>query len=473
MVFWGSASEEVSSSGTSPSPLPQHYTVDDDYYADEAAAAENNNNNNTTTVEDAPGKYATSQQYGSTKNSSAKLQNRKTAVDAEPPDTADTSTESDATPPTAATQSHQKHSPGNKNASSSSNNNSNNSSGGGGNSKSKKRKASSASSSRSNSAAATSSNSQHGGGSGSGDNNSGNSNNQNDDGADHAADDENDNDNAPTIVWKPQDVQSTCEFTHTIFNYAQKRESGCKKAEYSAVTQDNLGNRWRLIIYVNGNGRASNHHLSLFLQVADADDLPFGWKKGVSYVLTLEHPTQSSLSYSKRNPDKTFKLCPKAIDWGWSQFITSDRIQQDGFVANDALTVRAQVTVKSSSVAIDEDDAELYLKCAVEEGEAKSVKVCLDQGASVNCQFKDDLYTPLHTACSSGTGTGSMEVLHLLLQEGADCNACNKWRETPLLIAANNGHRSAVDALVKHGADPSLCSEAGWSALTFAAHKVR
>ena len=66
-----------------------------------------------------------------------------------------------------------------------------------------------------------------------------------------------------------------------------------------------------------------------------------------------------------------------------------------------------------------------------------------------------------------------MEVLHLLLEEGADGNACNKWRETPLLIAANNGHLDAVAALLKHKADPSLCSEAGWSALTFAAHKVR
>jgi ankyrin repeat protein len=67
---------------------------------------------------------------------------------------------------------------------------------------------------------------------------------------------------------------------------------------------------------------------------------------------------------------------------------------------------------------------------------------------------------------------GSMKVLELLLAKGADGNACNKWRETPLLIAANNGHKAAVEALLKHGADPSLCSEAGWSALTFAAHKV-
>jgi len=301
------------------------------------------------------------------------------------------------------------------------------------------------------------------------------------------------------IPWRPQATQSTCEFTHTITNYSQKRDSGCKKAEYSATTIDEFGNRWRLIVYVNGNGRASNHHLSLFLQVADADDLPFGWKKAVSYVLTLEHPSGPNLSYAKRNPDKTFKLCPKAIDWGWSQFITSDRIQQEGFVQNDSLVVRASVTVKSSSVCIDLEDAELYLKCAVEEGKPEAVQLCLEQGASVNCQFKDDLYTPLHTACSSSTAEdvaaaaaaiasdeapppttnsnnhhnnpGSMKVLNLLLEKGADGNACNKWRETPLLIAANNGHRAAVEALLKHGADPSLCSEAGWSALTFAAHK--
>jgi len=273
-------------------------------------------------------------------------------------------------------------------------------------------------------------------------------------------------------IWKPQNIPSTCEFTHTILNYSQKRESGCKKAEYSATTVDNLGNRWRLIVYVNGNGRASNHHLSLFLQVADAEDLTFGWKKNVSYVLTLEHPNGPTLGYTKRNPDKTFKLCPKAIDWGWSQFITSDRIQQEGFITNDSLTVRAYVTVKTSSVTIDADDAELYLKCAVEEGKVRAVETCIAQGASVNCQFKDDLYTPLHTACSASASEVSLDVLNLLLQKGANCNACNKWRETPLLIAANNGHTKAVAALLGKGADPILCSEAGWSALTFAAHKV-
>jgi len=90
-----------------------------------------------------------------------------------------------------------------------------------------------------------------------------------DDGLDHSQppDDLSETD-TQTTPWKPQMTQSTCEFTHTIVNYSQKRESGCKKAEYSATTVDEFGNRWRLIVYVNGNGRASNHHLSLFLQVS-------------------------------------------------------------------------------------------------------------------------------------------------------------------------------------------------------------
>jgi hypothetical protein len=70
------------------------------------------------------------------------------------------------------------------------------------------------------------------------------------------------------IPWSPQEDQSVCEFTHIIEDYSHKRDSGCKKAEYSATTVDDRGNRWRLIVYVNGNGRASNHHLSLFLQVS-------------------------------------------------------------------------------------------------------------------------------------------------------------------------------------------------------------
>ena len=97
---------------------------------------------------------------------------------------------------------------------------------------------------------------------------------EDDDGTDQEVPVSSNNDNS-NVTWKPQELQSVCEFTHTITDYSQKRDSGCKKAEYSDITVDDRGNKWRLIVYVNGNGRASNHHLSLFLQVRATQQLSF------------------------------------------------------------------------------------------------------------------------------------------------------------------------------------------------------
>lgn len=106
---------------------------------------------------------------------------------------------------------------------------------------------------------------QDGGSSGSNNNNGSGSSRDKTPKDDAAVDDADGSDHE--IPWSPQEDQSVCEFTHIIEDYSHKRDSGCKKAEYSATTVDDRGNRWRLIVYVNGNGRASNHHLSLFLQV--------------------------------------------------------------------------------------------------------------------------------------------------------------------------------------------------------------
>ena len=64
-----------------------------------------------------------------------------------------------------------------------------------------------------------------------------------------------------------------------------------------------------------------------------------------------------------------------------------------------------------------------------------------------------------------------MAAVKLLLEGGADVHALNKWRETPLLTAANHGQSGAVDALLRAGADPCKCTDTGWSPLSIAAYK--
>lgn len=61
--------------------------------------------------------------------------------------------------------------------------------------------------------------------------------------------------------------------------------------------------------------------------------------------------------------------------------------------------------------------------------------------------------------------------MNALLVAGADVHALNKWRETPLLTAANHGQAGAVDILLRAGADPCKCTDTGWSPLSIAAYK--
>jgi ankyrin repeat protein len=94
----------------------------------------------------------------------------------------------------------------------------------------------------------------------------------------------------------------------------------------------------------------------------------------------------------------------------------------------------------------------------------------LRAGAPVNCRVTEDSSTPLHKACA-GSKPGHLTAVKLLLENGADVHALNKWRETPLLTAANHGQAGAVDSLLKAGADPCKCTDTGWSPLSIAAYK--
>ena len=98
------------------------------------------------------------------------------------------------------------------------------------------------------------------------------------------------------------------------------------------------------------------------------------------------------------------------------------------------------------------------------------VTLLLDAEAPINVRVTEDLSTPLHKACA-GSKEGHLEAVKLLLEGGADVHALNKWRETPLLTAANHGQAKAVEALLRHNADPCKCTDTGWSPLSIAAYK--
>lgn len=98
------------------------------------------------------------------------------------------------------------------------------------------------------------------------------------------------------------------------------------------------------------------------------------------------------------------------------------------------------------------------------------MSLLLKAGAPVNCRVTEDSSTPLHKACAGGK-PGHLSAVRQLIDAGADVHALNKWRETPLLTAANHGNAGAVELLLKAGADPCKCTDTGWSPLSIAAYK--
>lgn len=100
------------------------------------------------------------------------------------------------------------------------------------------------------------------------------------------------------------------------------------------------------------------------------------------------------------------------------------------------------------------------LQEALMRGHVSISKFLLESGASVDSHDNEG-WTPLHQAASSGKEVG---VISLLLDKGSDIEAktsrTNFWNQsssceaTPLFLAAGNGHKTIVKALMDRGADP-------------------
>ena len=78
--------------------------------------------------------------------------------------------------------------------------------------------------------------------------------------------------------------------------------------------------------------------------------------------------------------------------------------------------------------------------------------------------------TPLHSAVM-GESPGRINTIRVLLNKGADVNARNKWRITPLLCAASNDDSSSVNELIRGGASLDLEDENGDTPLVVASCK--
>ena len=88
----------------------------------------------------------------------------------------------------------------------------------------------------------------------------------------------------------------------------------------------------------------------------------------------------------------------------------------------------------------------------------------------VNTQDSDwNDRTPLHWACMKGRG----DIVQLLLDNKADVNARNDWRQTPLHRSVWRNNAETISLLVARGADIEAKTNDGETPLTYAIREMR
>ena len=99
---------------------------------------------------------------------------------------------------------------------------------------------------------------------------------------------------------------------------------------------------------------------------------------------------------------------------------------------------------------------------------ADAAALLLETGADVNAIADNpSRVQPLHSAVAGA----DFLIVQMLIDAGADVNACQNQGFTPLMGAAANGHMEILDVLVRSGADLGLQSDDGKTALHFAREK--
>ena len=105
----------------------------------------------------------------------------------------------------------------------------------------------------------------------------------------------------------------------------------------------------------------------------------------------------------------------------------------------------------------------LHVTC--QEGSLKVVKLLLEAGADTELCGRDGS-TALHFAAQAGQS----EVVQLLLKSGANTDVLDHQQSTPLLFAAEHGHLEVVRLLLKSRADKDKFDRQGRTPLLFATY---
>lgn len=139
----------------------------------------------------------------------------------------------------------------------------------------------------------------------------------------------------------------------------------------------------------------------------------------------------------------------------------ADFLEQELTISQKTRRVEdAQAELSAAGYLIDESS----FARSVDQGDADAVRNFLRVGMSPD--IRDDTGVPI---LSHAIRQGFPEVVHLLIQHGADVNAVSEDRgNSPIMEAATRGDLKTVKVLIQSGADPNLRTQYDQTALMLA-----
>jgi len=129
----------------------------------------------------------------------------------------------------------------------------------------------------------------------------------------------------------------TSKFTWTIEHFTKLNV----KKHYSETFVVG-GYKWRILIFPRGN---NVDHLSMYLDVADSNTLPYGWSRYAHFSLAVANQIHSKYSVRK---DTQHQFNARESDRGFTSFMPLLDLYDSGkgYLVNDTLVIEAEVTVQ-------------------------------------------------------------------------------------------------------------------------------
>ncbi|CAD6340697.1 unnamed protein product, partial [Miscanthus lutarioriparius] len=142
---------------------------------------------------------------------------------------------------------------------------------------------------------------------------------------------------ANTAESQPPEDPQTSRFTWTIESFSRLNT----KKHYSDVFVVG-GYKWRVLIFPKGN---NVDHLSMYLDVADSGNLPYGWSRYAQFSLAVVNQIHPKYTIRK---DTQHQFNARESDWGFTSFMPLGDLYDPsrGYLVNDTVVVEAEVAVR-------------------------------------------------------------------------------------------------------------------------------